>query len=135
SIEDNGKIIVAADLDRGIEIANAVAPEHLEICVDTPFDYLDAVKNAGSVFLGRSCPEPLGDYLGGTNHTLPTTGTARFGSPLSVDDFIKKIQYTYYPAKAFQKLAPDIARFAYKEGLTGHARSALIRLEDEEEER
>ncbi len=132
SIEDNGKIIVAADLRRGIEIANAVAPEHLEIFLDNPFDYLDDVKNAGSVFLGKNCPEPLGDYLGGTNHTLPTTGTARFGSPLSVDDFIKKIQYTYYPAEAFRKLAPDIARFAYKEGLTGHARSALIRLEEEE---
>ena len=132
SIDDNGKIIVAADLHRGMEIANAVAPEHLEICVDNPFDYLDEVKNAGSVFLGKNCPEPLGDYLGGTNHTLPTTGTARFGSPLSVDDFIKKIQVTYYPAPAFRKLAPDIARFAYKEGLTGHARSALIRLEEEE---
>ena len=132
SIEGNGKIIVAADLHRGMEIANAVAPEHLEICVDNPFDYLDEVKNAGSVFLGKNCPEPLGDYLGGTNHTLPTTGTARFGSPLSVDDFIKKIQVTYYPAPAFRKLAPDIARFAYKEGLTGHARSALIRMEEEE---
>ena len=132
SIDDNGKIIVAADLHRGMEIANAVAPEHLEICVDNPFDYLDEVKNAGSVFLGKNCPEPLGDYLGGTNHTLPTTGTARFGSPLSVDDFIKKIQVTYYPATAFRKLAPDIARFAYKEGLTGHARSALIRMEEEE---
>ena len=132
SIDDNGKIIVAADLHRGMEIANAVAPEHLEICVDNPFDYLDEVKNAGSVFLGKNCPEPLGDYLGGTNHTLPTTGTARFGSPLSVDDFIKKIQITYYPAPAFRKLAPDIARFVYKEGLTGHARSALIRLEEEE---
>ncbi len=134
SIDDNGRIILADSLARGIEIANAVAPEHLEICVDNPFDYLDAVRNAGSVFLGRSCPEPLGDYLGGTNHTLPTTGTARFGSPLSVDDFIKKIQYTYYPAEAFKKLAPDIARFAYKEGLTGHARSALIRMEEKEEE-
>ncbi len=132
SIEDNGKIIVAKDLRRAMEIANAVAPEHLEIFVDNPFDYLDDVKNAGSVFLGKNCPEPLGDYLGGTNHTLPTTGTARFGSPLSVDDFIKKIQYTYYPAEAFKKLAPEIARFAYKEGLTGHARSALIRLEEEE---
>ena len=132
SIEYNGKIIIAADLHRGMEIANAVAPEHLEICVDNPFDYLDEVKNAGSVFLGKNCPEPLGDYLGGTNHTLPTTGTARFGSPLSVDDFIKKIQVTYYPAPAFRKLAPDIARFAYKEGLTGHARSALIRMEEEE---
>ena len=133
SIEGNGKIIVAADLRRGMEIANAVAPEHLEICVDNPFDYLDLVKNAGSVFLGKNCPEPLGDYLGGTNHTLPTTGTARFGSPLSVDDFIKKIQFTYYPAEAFQALAPEIARFAYKEGLSGHARSALLRLEEKEE--
>ena len=133
AIEDNGKIIVAADLRRGMEIANAVAPEHLEICVDHPFDYLDAVKNAGSVFLGKNCPEPLGDYLGGTNHTLPTTGTARFGSPLSVDDFIKKIQFTYYPAEAFRVLAPEIARFAYKEGLSGHARSALLRLEEKEE--
>lgn len=132
SIDENGKIIVAADLRRAVEIANAVAPEHLELCVDNPFDYLDAVKNAGSVFLGKHCPEPLGDYLGGTNHTLPTTGTARFGSPLSVDDFVKKIQYTYYPAAAFRELAPEIARFAYKEGLTGHARSALIRLEEEE---
>ena len=133
SIEDNGKIILAADLRRGMEIANAVAPEHLEICVDNPFDYLDDVKNAGSVFLGRNCPEPLGDYLGGTNHTLPTTGTARFGSPLSVDDFVKKIQFTYYPAEAFRQLAPEIARFAYKEGLTGHARSALLRTEKKEE--
>ena len=133
SIEDNGKIILAENLARGIEIANAVAPEHLEICVDNPFDYLDAVKNAGSVFLGRNCPEPLGDYLGGTHHTLPTTGTARFGSPLSVDDFIKKIQYTYYPREAFCELAPEIARFARKEGLTGHARSALIRMEEKED--
>ena len=133
SIDDNGKIIVAANLRRAMEIANAVAPEHLEIFVDNPFDYLDDVKNAGSVFLGKNCPEPLGDYLGGTNHTLPTTGTARFGSPLGVDDFMKKIQYTYYPAEAFKKLAPEIARFAYKEGLTGHAKSALIRLEEEAE--
>ena len=120
---------VQAEVKRQLE---TLAPEHLEICVDNPFDYLDEVKNAGSVFLGKNCPEPLGDYLGGTNHTLPTTGTARFGSPLSVDDFIKKIQVTYYPAPAFRKLAPDIARFAYKEGLTGHARSALIRMEEEE---
>ena len=132
SIDDNGKIIIAENLRRAMQIANAVAPEHLEIFVDNPFDYLDDVKNAGSVFLGKNCPEPLGDYLGGTNHTLPTTGTARFGSPLGVDDFIKKIQYTYYPAEAFKALAPEIARFAYKEGLTGHARSALIRLEEGE---
>ena len=132
SIENNGKIILAKNLRRAMEIANAVAPEHLEIFVDNPFDYLDDVQNAGSVFLGKNCPEPLGDYLGGTNHTLPTTGTARFGSPLGVDDFIKKIQYTYYPAEAFKKLAPEIARFAHKEGLEGHARSALIRLEEDE---
>ena len=132
SIDDNGKIIIAADLRRAMQIANAVAPEHLEIFVDNPFDYLDDVKNAGSVFLGKNCPEPLGDYLGGTNHTLPTTGTARFGSPLGVDDFMKQIQYTYYPAETFKKVAPEIARFAYKEGLTGHAKSALIRLEEEE---
>lgn len=132
SIEDNGKIILVGSLDRALEIANAVAPEHLELSVDEPFRFLDTVQNAGSIFLGRDCPEPLGDYLGGTNHTLPTTGTARFGSPLSVDDFVKKIQYTYYPKAAFQAVAPDIARFALKEELAGHARSALIRLEEEE---
>ena len=132
SIEDNGKIILVDSLDRALEIANAVAPEHLELCVDEPFRFLDAVQNAGSVFLGRDCPEALGDYLGGTNHTLPTTGTARFGSPLSVDDFIKKIQYTYYPQAAFREVAEDIARFAMKEELAGHARSALIRMEEED---
>ena len=129
SIEKNGKIIVADDLGKAIDIANAIAPEHLELCVDQPFDYLDAVKNAGSVFLGRNCPEALGDYLAGPNHTLPTSGSARFASPLSVDDFIKKTQYTYFTRDALARVAKDIALFADEEGLHGHARSALIRTE------
>ena len=131
SIDNFGKIIVCADLMQGIEVANRIAPEHLEICVDNPFDYLDKIENAGSVFLGRYCPEALGDYYAGTNHTLPTSGTARFSSPLSVDDFIKKISYTYYDQNAIQKAAPDIALFARKEGLDAHARSAEIRLKHE----
>ena len=103
SIEANGKIIVAQTLDAAIEIANEIAPEHLEVCVDQPFDYLDKIKNAGSIFLGRNCPEALGDYFAGPNHTLPTSGTARFSSPLSVDDFVKKTQYTYYTAAALKR--------------------------------
>ena len=99
--------------------------------MDNPFDYLDSVKNAGSVFMGKSCPEALGDYFAGPNHTLPTSGTARFSNPLSVDDFIKKTQYTYYTPAALAKVADDIALFANKEGLTGHARSVLIRSEDQ----
>lgn len=130
SIEDNGKIIVAEDLKAVIDIANEIAPEHLELCLDAPFDWLDSIRNAGSVFLGRSCPEALGDYLAGANHTLPTSGSARFASPLSVDDFVKKYQYTYYTADALRDVAEDVARFARKEGLTAHARSALVRLED-----
>ncbi len=130
SIDHNGKIIVADNLMKGIEIANEIAPEHLELCVDNPFDYLDKIKNAGSVFLGRNCPEALGDYFAGPNHTLPTSGTARFFSPLSVDDFVKKMQYTYYSADALDHVADDIAMFAKKEGLTGHARSVMIRSED-----
>lgn len=129
SIDNFGKIIVCSDLIQGIEVANRIAPEHLEICVDDPFTYLDKIENAGSVFLGRYCPEALGDYYAGTNHTLPTSGTARFSSALSVDDFIKKISYTYYDRNAIQKAAPDIALFARKEGLDAHARSAEIRLE------
>ena len=130
SIDNNGKIIVADTLMKGIEIANEIAPEHLELCMDNPFDYLDKIKNAGSVFLGRNCPEALGDYFAGPNHTLPTSGTARFFSPLSVDDFVKKMQYTYYSADALDHVADDIAMFAKKEGLTGHARSVMIRSED-----
>ena len=128
SIENNGKIIVADDLKQAVDIANEIAPEHLELCVDDPFDYLDSIKNAGSVFMGRYAAEALGDYLAGPNHTLPTSGTARFFSPLSVDDFVKKSQYTYYSKEAFQGVAEDIAAFARREGLTAHARSAEVRI-------
>ena len=130
SIDNNGKIIVADNLTKGIEIANEIAPEHLELCVDSPFDYLDAIKNAGSIFMGRYCPEALGDYYAGPNHTLPTSGTARFSSPLSVDDFVKKSQFTYYTRDALKEVAPDVAFFATKEGLTAHAKSATIRFEE-----
>lgn len=132
SIDRNGKIIVADTLDAAIEIANAIAPEHLELCVDNPFDYLDKIRHAGSIFMGKYCPEALGDYLAGPNHTLPTSGTARFSSPLSVDDFVKKTQYTYYTAGALKKVAKDVAYFAQTEGLTAHARSAVIRLEEDQ---
>lgn len=130
SIDVNGKIIVADSLSVVIDIANEIAPEHLELCVDNPFDYLDSIRHAGSIFMGRSCPEALGDYFAGPNHTLPTSGTAKFSSPLSVDDFIKKTQYTYYTAEALDRVAEDVAFFAEKEGLTAHARSAVIRSED-----
>ena len=129
SIENGGKIIVAESLMDGIAIANEIAPEHLELMVDDPFAYLDAVKNAGSIFLGRSCPEALGDYFAGPNHTLPTSGTARFSSPLSVDDFVKKSQFTYYTADALGKAAADIDRFSQKEGLQAHGKSVLLRQE------
>lgn len=132
SIDHNGKIIVADNLNKAIEIANEIAPEHLELCVEEPFDYLSKLRHAGSVFLGRNCPEALGDYLAGPNHTLPTSGTARFSSPLSVDDFVKKMQYTYFTAEALSKVAEDVAYFAEAEGLTGHARSALIRTQEEQ---
>ena len=131
SIENNGKIILTKDLRAAIDTANEIAPEHLELCVDQPFDYLDAIRHAGSVFMGRNCPEALGDYLAGPNHTLPTQGTAKFSSPLSVDDFVKKTQYTYFTREALNRVAEDVAVFARKEGLTGHARSALSRGEAE----
>ncbi len=131
SIDNNGKIIVADDIKCVIDIANEIAPEHLELCVDNPFDYLDSIKHAGSIFMGKYCPEALGDYFAGPNHTLPTSGTARFSSPLSVDDFVKKTQYTYYTKDALSKVADDIAYFAEKEGLSAHAKSATIRFEDE----
>ena len=130
SIDNNGKIIVADTLDAAIEISNEIAPEHLELCVDNPFDYLDAIRHAGSIFMGRNCPEALGDYLAGPNHTLPTSGTAKFSSPLSVDDFVKKTQYTYYTKAALSRVARDVEYFATKEGLTAHAKSAVVRLED-----
>ena len=127
SIDDNGKIIVADSIEKAIEISNEIAPEHLELCLDEPFKYLDKVVNAGSVFLGRFCPEALGDYFAGPNHTLPTLGTAKFSSPLSVDDFIKKTQFTYYTEEALSKVSDKIALFAEKEGLTAHAKSATVR--------
>ena len=130
SIDQNGKIIVADNLDLVIDIANEIAPEHLELCVDEPFAVLEKVRHAGSVFLGRNCPEALGDYFAGPNHTLPTSGTAKFSSPLSVDDFVKKMQFTYYTKEALAAVAEDVAAFAKKEGLTAHAKSAVIRTED-----
>ena len=128
SIDDNGKIIVAENLLSAIEIANEIAPEHLELCVDEPFSYLDKVKHAGSVFLGRYCPEAMGDYFAGPNHTLPTSGTARFSSALSVDDFVKKTQYIYYTQDALTQSASKVDLFARKEGLEAHAKSAMIRV-------
>ncbi len=130
SIDNNGKIIVADDLKNAIDIANKIAPEHLELLLDNPFDWLDSIRHAGSVFMGRYCPEALGDYLAGPNHTLPTSGTARFSSPLSVDDFVKKTQFIYYTEEALAKTYEDVAYFAEKEGLSAHARSAVVRLED-----
>lgn len=130
SVDDNGKIIVAENLEDVFAVANEIAPEHLELCVDNPFDYLDKIKNAGSIFMGRYCPEALGDYFAGPNHTLPTSGTARFSSPLSVDDFVKKSQFVYYSKNALDKVAGDVAFFAEKEGLTAHAKSAIIRSEN-----
>ena len=129
SNDNNGKIIVADNLNKAIEIANEIAPEHLELCVDQPFDYLSKVRHAGSVFMGRNCPEALGDYLAGPNHTLPTSGTARFSSPLSVDDFVKKTQYTYYTKEALSVAQQSVSHFAKQEGLTGHARSIDIRFD------
>lgn len=131
SIDNNGKIIIADNLFDVIDVANEIAPEHLELCVDNPFDYLDKIKNAGSIFMGRYCPEALGDYFAGPNHTLPTSGTARFSSPLSVDDFVKKSQYTYYTEEALGKVAESIAFFAGKEGLDAHAKSVTVRFEGE----
>ena len=133
SIDNNGKIIVAENLDLAIDIANEIAPEHLELCVDAPFDYLDRVRCAGSVFLGKNCPEALGDYFAGPNHTLPTSGTAKFSSALSVDDFVVKSQFTYYTADALAKVGEKVACFARKEGLDAHANSVTVRLEEKEQ--
>ena len=133
SIENNGKIIVTRDLMEGVAAANRIAPEHLEICVDQPFDYLPLIRNAGSVFLGRWNPEPLGDYFAGPNHTLPTSGTARFYSPLSVDDFVKKMQFSYYTREALAGAWEKVSLFARQEGLTAHARAVELRFEPEED--
>lgn len=129
SIERNGKIIIAESIAEAVQLSNEIAPEHLEICTENPFDLLADIKNAGSIFLGNSCPEALGDYFAGPNHTLPTSGTARFSSPLSVDDFVKKSQFTYFTEEAFSKVAEKVAAFAEKEGLDAHARSALTRID------
>lgn len=127
SIDNNGKIIIVDSIEQAIEISNEIAPEHLEVCVDEPFKYLDTIENAGSIFLGKMCPEALGDYFSGTNHTLPTSGTAKFSSPLSVDDFVKKSAYSYYTPEALEQVADKVAFFAEKEGLSAHARSATVR--------
>ena len=130
SIRNNGMILITdGSMDTAIEIANLVAPEHLELCVDAPMQYLGRIRNAGSIFLGRFSPEPLGDYMAGPNHTLPTGGSARFSSPLSVDDFVTASQFTCYTREALKEIAPSIVRFAEEEGLQGHARSILSRFE------
>ncbi len=127
SLENNCKIIVTDDLDGAVELANEYAPEHLELAVKNPFDLLDKVKNAGSVFLGYNTPEAVGDYYAGANHTLPTSGSAKFASPLSVDDFVKTTQYVYYTDKALKQASSDIISFANSEGLTAHAQSVVVR--------
>lgn len=129
SIESAGKIILTKDIPEAVRIANALAPEHMELCLDNPFDYLNEVKNAGSIFLGRNTTEALGDYFAGTNHTLPTYGTARFSSPLSVEDFVKKSQFIYYSDAAMSEASPKVAAFARLESLEGHARSPLSRID------
>ena len=129
SVDTNGKIIVTDNLVEAMDVSNILAPEHLEICVDNPFEYLGYVKNAGSVFLGKNCPEALGDYFAGPNHTLPTSGTARFSSPLSVDDFVKKTQFSYFSRQALCEVSDKVVRFANEEGLQAHAKSVSIRTE------
>ena len=132
SIDENSFIVVVDSIERAIEISNSIAPEHLELCVEDPFALLDLVKHAGSIFMGNNAPEALGDYLAGPNHTLPTSGTARFSSPLSVDDFIKKSSFTYYTYEALGEVKDAIAALANKEGLQAHAKSATIRFEEVE---
>lgn len=128
SVEANGKIIICDNILQAVEIANEIAPEHLELCVDDPMALLPQVKNAGSVFLGRYTPEAIGDYFAGPNHTLPTGGAAKFSSPLSVDDFVKKTQYIYYTKGALEGAADCVIKFAQSEGLYGHANSVKVRL-------
>ncbi len=131
ALESSGKLILVKDLTEALTIANQIAPEHLELAVADPFALLGQVENAGSVFLGHHTPEVLGDYFAGPNHTLPTEGTARFYSPLSVDDFIKKSSYLYYPEAAMKAAGPAVALFAETEDLIGHARSINVRREGE----
>jgi len=131
SIDGSGKIIVTDSMEKAVDAVNLIAPEHLELCVDDPFALLHKVRNAGSIFLGRSAPEALGDYFAGPNHTLPTSGTARFSSPLSVDDFVKKSSFLYYTQEALSAVSPRIQEFARREGLEAHARSIAVRSEVE----
>ncbi len=130
SIDDNSFIMVETSIEKAIELSNSIAPEHLELCIRDPFSVLDLVKHAGSIFMGYNAPEALGDYLAGPNHTLPTSGTARFSSPLSVDDFVKKSSVTYYSKAALQAVAADIDAIARREGLQAHAKSATVRFEE-----
>ncbi len=130
SIDNNGKIIVTDSLKKAVEAANLIAPEHLEVCVDDPFRLLGSIRNAGSIFLGKHAPEALGDYFAGPNHTLPTSGTARFSSPLSVDDFVKKSSFLYYTREALEDVYGRVSDFARREGLQGHAKSVEIRFEE-----
>ena len=130
SIDDYGTILLCDSIDDGIAAANMVAPEHMELMLKSPFEYLGKVKNAGAIFLGRYSPEPLGDYYAGPNHVLPTSGTARFSSPLSVDDFIKKSSIIYCERDALRAAAEDVEIFAQAEGLGAHARSVAIRFEE-----
>ena len=129
SIDDNGKIILVDNMREAVEVSNRIAPEHLEVCVDDPFALLGLIQNAGSIFLGKNVPESLGDYLAGPNHTLPTSGTARFSSPLSVDDFVKKSSFLYYTGEALEEVKDDVVRFAKREGLDAHARAVSKRFE------
>lgn len=131
SIDNSGKIIIVKDISQAVEIANAIAPEHLELCVENPFELLDSIKNAGSIFLGYNTPEALGDYYAGPNHTLPTSGSARFSSPLGVDDFVKKSSYIYYPSEELARVKDDVAEFAEREGLHAHAQSVTVRFEED----
>lgn len=127
SLKNNGIIIFVDNIEDAIDVGNEIAPEHMELCIKDPFSYLPCVRNAGSVFLGSYSPEPLGDYFGGPNHVLPTSGTARFFSPLSVDDFVKKSSYIYYSRKQLQKVADPIMTIAEDEGLTAHKNSIYVR--------
>ncbi|MBP3649250.1 MAG: histidinol dehydrogenase [Clostridia bacterium] len=130
SIEENGRIIIVDSLETAAKVADEIAPEHLEVCVDDPFGLLPLLNHAGSIFLGRNCPEPLGDYLAGPNHTLPTSGTARYSSPLGVDDFCRRSSYIYYTREALQDVAEDVMRFAEREGLGAHANAVRVRVKE-----
>ncbi|NFS37834.1 histidinol dehydrogenase, partial [Clostridium botulinum] len=130
SIKYYGAIFVVDNLEEAIELANDISPEHLEVMTEDPFTILGQIKNAGSVFLGKYAPEPLGDYMAGPNHVLPTSGSARFFSPLSVDDYIKKSSFTYYTKRALEKVKDVTVTMAETEGLTAHANSIRVRFDN-----